>query len=186
MRIVAGRHRGRRLAMPPGDVRPTADRVRESVFNVLVHGFEWDGFEDRGVVDLFAGTGAFGLESLSRGAARAVFVDTNAAALLAIRRNAAALGEAGTTVTLKLDATRLPPPPRAAEASCALAFLDPPYGSGLAIPALACLAGRGWLTPGGVAVVEVAAREPLQPPAGFAVFDERTWGAARVVFLGVR
>lgn len=167
--------------------RPTADRVRESVFNILSHGPDWapdwDGFDGAAVLDLFAGTGALGLESLSRGAAHATFVDTDAQALLAIRRNAAALGEARAVLELRLDATRLPPPPRRAMTPAALAFLDPPYESGLAVPALSGLAGRGWLAAGGLAVVEVAALEPLPPPPGYAVADERIYGAARVVFL---
>lgn len=183
MRIVGGRHRGRPLRVPPGSVRPTADRVREAVFNILAHGLDWAGFEDARVVDLFAGSGALGLEALSRGAARVTFVDTDGAALHGIRRNAAALGEARAITLLKLDATRLPPPPRLAEAPCALAFLDPPYESGLAPPALKGLAARGWIADGALSVVEVAAREPLDAPPPFSVVDERVYGAARVVFL---
>ena len=156
--------------------------MREAVFNILVHGIDWPGFCDARVIDAFAGSGAYGLEALSRGAAGATFIDRDAAALLAIRRNAASLGEAQRATLLHLDATRLPPPPFAAGAPCAVAFLDPPYGSGAASPALTGLAARGWLAEGGLAVVEVGAREPFAAPPAFAILDERSWGAARVLF----
>jgi 16S rRNA (guanine966-N2)-methyltransferase len=183
-RIISGKHRGRALKVPAGGaVRPTADRVREALFNILTHGIDWPGFDGASVLDVFAGSGACGLEALSRGAEQAVFVDTDGAVLLTIRRNAAAIGEARTVTMLKLDATRLPPPPGAAKAPCALAFLDPPYETGLASPALQGLATRHWLAPGAIAVVEVAAREPLAVPPGYAPLDERTYGAARLVFL---
>jgi 16S rRNA (guanine966-N2)-methyltransferase len=163
-------------------VRPTSDRARENLFNVLVHGLGV-AFEGIAVADLFAGSGALGLEALSRGAARAVFVDSSPDALHAIKANAARLGEWRNVMLLKLDAARLPPPPRLAGGPFALAFLDPPYDSGLALPALQGLAARGWLKPGALCVVEVAALEPFEPPRGFTVADERTWGAARVVFV---
>lgn len=184
MRIIAGKHRGRPLRLPPGDgVRPTADRVREAVFNILDHGIAWDGLDGAAVLDVFAGTGAFGLEALSRGADRATFIDRDGEALAVVRRNAATLDEAEAITLLRFDATRLPPPPFAADAPCALAFLDPPYGDGLAVPALHGLASRGWLRAGSIVVVEVAAREPLQPPPGYVCLDERGYGAARVIFL---
>jgi 16S rRNA (guanine966-N2)-methyltransferase len=182
-RIIAGKHRGRPLRVPPEAVRPTAGRVRQALFDVLEHGIDWPGFDGADVLDVFAGSGACGLEALSRGAVHATFVDSDAAALLTIRRNAASIGEAWTVALLKLDATRLPPPPGAAKAPCALAFLDPPYDSGLATPALQSLAMRCWLAPGAIAVVEVSAREPLTLPPGFALLDERVHGAARLVFL---
>lgn len=184
MRIIAGRHRGRPLKAPRArGVRPSADRLREAVFNILAHGVDWPGFAGAAVLDVFAGSGAYGLEALSRGARSATFIDDDAAVLAAIRRNAAALGEARSITLLRLDATRLPPPPRTAGAPAALAFLDPPYGSGLASPALTGLAGRGWLAAGAIAVVEVGALEPFTPPRGFTLLDERTYGAARVLFL---
>jgi 16S rRNA (guanine966-N2)-methyltransferase len=183
MRIVGGRHRGRRLVAPAGDsVRPTSDRAREALFNILSHGhFAAAGlpFAGKPVLDAFAGTGALGLEALSRGASAAVFIEADREALAALRRNIAALGEEDSAHIVSGDATK---PPRAA-LQCALAFLDPPYGSGLAAPALAALAAAGWLTPDALAVVEVAAREPLPPPAGFSVIDQRVYGAARLVFL---
>src|SRR3954447_10957867 len=130
LRIVGGIHRGRRLVVPPGDaVRPTSDRAREALFNILSHGgFAASGlpFADRPVLDAFAGTGALGLEALSRGASAAAFIDNGREAIAALRRNIAALGEEDRAHVFTGDATR---PPRATFA-CALAFLDPPYRSG--------------------------------------------------------
>jgi 16S rRNA (guanine966-N2)-methyltransferase len=183
MRIVGGSHRGRRLVAPPGEaVRPTSDRAREALFNIFTHGeFARDGipFADRAVLDAFAGTGALGLEALSRGAAKAVFIENDRDALAALRRNIAALGETARCRVVGGDATR---PPRATVA-CTVVFLDPPYKSGLAAPALAALAEAGWLTAGALAVVEIGAREVFLPPDGFTVLDERVYGAARLVFL---
>ncbi|QLH40619.1 MAG: 16S rRNA (guanine(966)-N(2))-methyltransferase RsmD [Defluviicoccus sp.] len=183
MRIIGGKHRGRAIRVPRECVRPTGARVREALFDILEHGMDWPGFEGAHVIDAFAGTGACGLEALSRGAALATFLDVDKAVLQTIRRNAAAMDEARSITLLQLDATRVPPPPLAAGAPCALAFLDPPYGSGLAVPTLHCLSERHWLAPGAVATVEVAAREPLVPPPGYRVVDERIYGAARLVFL---
>ena len=183
MRIVGGRHRGRRLVAPPGEsVRPTSDRAREALFNILSHGrFAASGlpFAGKPVLDAFAGTGALGLEALSRGASAAVFIETEREALAALRRNIAALGEEDSVRVMASDATR---PPRATM-RCAVAFLDPPYGSGLAAPALAALAAAGWFAEGALAVVEIAAREPLPVPDGLSLIDERVYGAARLVFL---
>jgi 16S rRNA (guanine966-N2)-methyltransferase len=183
VRIVGGTHRGRRLLVPTGDaVRPTSDRAREALFNILSHGELAAGglpFAGRPVLDAFAGSGAFGLEALSRGAGRAAFIEQGRDALAALRRNIAALDEADRAQVVPGDATR---PPRAAFA-CAVAFLDPPYGGGLAAPALTALAAAGWLLPEALAIVEIAASESLQPPAGFTIVDERVYGAARLVFL---
>ena len=184
LRIIAGKHRGRPIRVPQADgLRPTADRMREAVFNILLHGVDWHGFEGANVVDVFAGTGAYGLEALSRGAAMTTFIDLDHIALKGIRRNAAALGEARAILPLKLDATHLPPPPLVAKAPCSLAFLDPPYDSGLAGPALQGLASRGWIGAGAICVVEVGAAEILTPPPSYTVLNERTYGAGRVVFL---
>jgi len=189
LRIVGGRLKGRPLKVPGRGtaegraLRPTADRVRESLFNVLAHGLEDFDVEGSTVVDVFAGTGALGLEALSRGAGHAVFIDDAPAALACVRDNAARLGVAREVTLLKLDAKRLLPPPLAAKAPAALVFLDPPYGSGLATAALAGLAQKGWLRSGAVAVAEVEAKEPLPVPKGFQVTDERAYGRARLVFL---
>jgi 16S rRNA (guanine966-N2)-methyltransferase len=183
MRIVAGRHRGRRLLAPPGEaVRPTSDRAREALFNILSHGrLAADGipFAGAAVLDAFAGTGALGLEALSRGAAATAFIERDREALATLRQNIAALGEDARSRVVPGDATR---PPRAPLA-CALTFLDPPYRSGLAAAALGALEAAGWLMPQALAVIELAAREELTPPAGFFLLDERVYGAARLLFL---
>ena len=183
MRIVGGSHRGRRLVAPPGDlVRPTSDRAREALFDILSHGrFAVAGspFAGQRVLDAFAGTGAFGLEALSRGADAAIFLENGREALAALRRNIAAFGEVERSQIVGGDATR---PPRAPFA-CALAFLDPPYRSGLAAPAMAALAAAGWLSDDALVVVEIAAKEGFSPPDGFTIVDERIYGAPRLVFL---
>jgi 16S rRNA (guanine966-N2)-methyltransferase len=183
MRVVGGRHRGRRLIAPEGEaVRPTSDRAREALFNILSHGeFAAAGlpFAGANVVDAFAGTGAFGLEALSRGAANAAFIETDRTALSVLRKNLAVLDEEDAAHVVAGDATR---PPRAPYA-CAFAFLDPPYRSGLAAPALTALAGMGWLTARAIAIVETAAGEAFSPPEGFATTDERKYGAAKLIFL---
>jgi 16S rRNA (guanine966-N2)-methyltransferase len=183
MRIVAGRHRGRRLLAPPGEtVRPTSDRAREALFNILSHGqlaAEGIPFAGAAVLDAFAGTGALGLEALSRGAAEAAFIEQDREALATLRQNIAALSEDVHSRVVSGDATR---PPRAPSAY-ALAFLDPPYRSGLAPAALTALDGAGWLAPESLAVIELAAREELTLPAGFFLLDERVYGAARLLFL---
>jgi 16S rRNA (guanine966-N2)-methyltransferase len=183
MRIVGGRHRGRRLLAPPGDtVRPTSDRAREALFNILSHGRLASGgipFAGAVVLDAFAGTGALGLEALSRGAAEAVFIERDPEAVAVLRRNVALLDESGSAQIIPGDATR---PPRAA-LPCAVAFIDPPYQSGLAAAALEALDRIGWLAPDALAIVELGKREELVPPAAFTFLDERVYGAARLVFL---
>jgi 16S rRNA (guanine966-N2)-methyltransferase len=183
MRIVGGRHRGRRLLAPPGDtVRPTSDRAREALFNILSHGyFASNGipFAGGAVLDAFAGTGALGLEALSRGAARAVFFERDPEALAVLRENVRRLGEDARAQIMPYDAAR---PPRAGM-SCVVAFLDPPYRSGLIPTVLEAIGAAGWLAPDALAVAELGAREVLAPPAGFALIDTRVYGAARLVFL---
>ncbi len=185
MRVVGGSRRGCRLEVPAGRaVRPTSDRVREALFNVLAHNDFGAGGSalPRGarVLDAFAGSGALGCEALSRGAVHATFIENAGEALTALRRNLANLGaDDDQAAVLARDATR----PGPADNACALAFLDPPYRSGLAEPALAELARMGWLAAGAVAVVELAAREPFDPPPGFAPLDDRRYGATRLVFL---
>ena len=184
MRIVAGRHRGRRLAAPPGrGVRPTADRVREALFDVLAHNAYGPGGdalpEGARVIDGFAGTGALGFEALSRGADHVTFIDNDAGALRCLRRNAATLDAADAVTILARDATR----PGPADAACTLAFLDAPYRSGLAAPALGELASMGWLVGGALAVVELATEEDFAPPESFEIIDERRYGDTRIVFL---
>ena len=191
LRIVGGTLRGRPIKAPGREtdvgraLRPTADRVRESLFNVLLHGVP--GFDIAGitVIDAFAGTGALGLEALSRGAGHAVFIDNAPAAIQQVRENAGRLGLVRQAIILKLDLLTLPPPPLAAKAPAGLAFLDAPYEQELTLPALTALTAKGWLRPGAIVVAEVAAAEPLQPPKGFQAFDQRAYGRARLVFLKV-
>ncbi len=185
MRIVGGSARGRAIKAPPGarGLRPTSDRAREAIFNILEHGVDGPGIDGAAVADVFAGTGALGLEALSRGAASAVFIDNDGAAIACCRKNAAAIGKWRNAVFLKLDAGNPPPPPLAAKAPCAYAFLDPPYESGLLIPALTGLAAKGWIGPGSICVAETSAKEIFEPPRGFQLLDERTYGAAKVSFL---
>jgi 16S rRNA (guanine966-N2)-methyltransferase len=184
MRIVAGRLRGRRLASPAGlDVRPTADRTRQALFDLLEHGhLREDGGSvvvDAVVLDAFCGTGALGLEALSRGAAEASFIDISRPALDAARDNAKALGVAGNFIVA--DATN---PPRARRPA-SLVFLDPPYHKGLAIPALEALAAAGWIAGQAIVSLEMSGREiaSFAPPAGFEALDERRYGKARVLIL---
>lgn len=183
MRIVGGRHRGRRLVAPEGDaVRPTSDRAREALFNILSHGnLAASGLPFAGlpVVDAFAGTGALGLEALSRGASEAAFIENNRDALAVLSRNIATLGEDDRAQIVRGDATR----PPLAPFQGAVAFLDPPYGSGLGAASLTALAASRWLLPNALAVVEIAAGEQLDAPNGFALLDTRVYGAARLVFL---
>jgi 16S rRNA (guanine966-N2)-methyltransferase len=182
MRIVAGSLKGRRIEAPAGrDTRPTADRVRQALFDILVHSplVELEGAR---VVDAFAGSGALGLEALSRGAAHCTFLEKDFKAAACIQANIKALGVEGETALLRLDATR----PPAAPASCTLVFLDPPYRKGLVSPCLEALAARGWLADGALAVVEVGDDETVVPPPGFETADERGRGAAKLVFLVYR
>ena len=176
MRIVGGRHRGRRLAAPEGKaIRPSSDRLREALFNILAHG-DFPDIEDARVLDAFAGTGALGLEALSRGAAEATFIDRD---IGWVRRNAAALGETG-AVLIAGDVLSAPPAAGPAD----IAFLDPPYGLGLAAPALAALRGAGWIGPATCTVVEIGRGETLDAE-GFAAVRQRDYGAARLLFLTV-
>jgi 16S rRNA (guanine966-N2)-methyltransferase len=177
VRIVAGRHRGLKLATPADNaIRPTSDRAREALFNILAHRLA---FADAIVLDLFCGTGALGLEALSRGAAQAIFVDTRVEALELARRNVAAARETLRATFLRHDATQMPP----ARLRAGLVFLDPPYRQGMITPTLGSLASRSWLAPDAVVVAECEAREVFELPAGYESFDERRYGRARLVFL---
>ena len=181
MRIVAGRHRGRRLVAPTGhDTRPTSDRVREALFNLLAHSLDWAGLQDAHVADIFCGTGAVALEALSRGAAFATLIDNDAAAVAAARANIASLGEERRTSLLRNDATgRLPRPARPVD----LVYLDPPYRQDVAPAVIARLREGGWLAPGALVAIELHRRSEFPPPDGFAVVDDRTYGDTRLLFL---
>ncbi len=185
MRIVAGAHRGRVLVAPKGQsTRPTADRTRQAVFNVLEHAAWSPGLEGLRVIDLFAGSGALGLEALSRGAAATLFVDSDPGAVGAMAENIAALRLQDRATVRRRDAAR-PVTRDDAGGPFDLAFLDPPYARGLVEPALAGLITGGWLADGAVAVVERGAAEPAPDAPGYALLDSRSWGAARVWFLKV-
>ena len=184
MRIVAGRYRGKALTAPPGaNTRPTSDRARQAVFNVLEHAGWSPGLHDRRVIDLFAGSGALGLEAMSRGAAFCLFVETDDAARGAIRDNVEALGLFGSTRIHRRDATDLGVRPGSAGPPFDLAFLDPPYSKDLGERTLAGLAAGGWLAPDALAVFERGADEPDPEVAGYEQLDARDYGAARVLFL---
>jgi 16S rRNA (guanine966-N2)-methyltransferase len=183
MRVVGGRLRGRAIAAPKSKmIRPTADRLRESLFNILTHAFA-DPITGARVLDLFAGTGAFGIEALSRGAAFTLFVDDGAEARALLRANVAALGLGGTSKIFRRDATKLgearPVPP------FSLAFLDPPYGQGLATAALTSARAGDWLTPEAVIVVEEATKAEFAPPEGFREVDRRRYDDTEFVFLRI-
>jgi 16S rRNA (guanine966-N2)-methyltransferase len=180
MRIVGGRLRGRTLTAPKSqDIRPTADRLRESVFNILVHGYG-DPITGARVLDLFAGTGAFGLEAVSRGAAFALFVDNSAEARGLIRANIDALGLGGVTRIFRRDATKLgaahPVDP------FALVFVDPPYGKRLAEAALLSARAGGWLRPDALIVVEERTGAFKAPP-GFVELERRAYDDTEFTFL---
>lgn len=180
MRIVGGKFRGRTLAAPTSDaIRPTSDRVRESVFNILAHGTGTDLAGIR-VVDMFAGTGALGLEALSRGAGYCLLVEEGPEARALIRQNIETLGLMGVTRIFRRDATDLGPAGNMAP--FALAFLDPPYGRGLGEKALVSLRDGAWLAPGAIVVAEERAGVPFALPNGFVEIDRRTWGDTQVVF----
>jgi len=180
MRIVGGRHRGVALEAPKGDrTRPTSDRLRESLFNILAHRYG-DRLEGARVLDLFAGTGALGLEALSRGAAFALFVETAAEARGVLRRNADALGAVGRTRVWRRDATR---PGPCTIAPFDLVFADPPYGHGLGTEALAAAAREGWMRPGALAVLEERADALPATVPGWRIIETRTFGDSAIAIL---
>ena len=179
MRIVGGDLRGRVLATPAdASTRPTSDRVRESLFNILEHHSDVPELDGARVIDLFAGTGALGLEALSRGARWALFVEQDARARAVIRQNIEALGLQGRTKLFRRDATSLGPAGNLA--GFRFAFLDPPYGKGLAEQALIELRDGGWLQAGAIAVVEERASVQLELPDGFVQTDERRYGDSSI------
>ncbi len=183
MRIVAGELRGRAILAPVGhDVRPTSDRARQAVFNILEHAPWSEGIEGQRAMDLFAGSGAMGLEALSRGAAACLFVELAEAALTAVRANVSALGLEARAKLMRQDATRLGRRPEA-EGPYDLIFLDPPYAKGLAEPTLAALLAGGWLAPGAVVMLERGSGEAAIEAPGLQLLDRRRYGKAEVLFL---
>jgi 16S rRNA (guanine966-N2)-methyltransferase len=181
MRVVGGRLRSRPIAGPSSRaIRPTADRLREAVFNILTHGHE-DPVTGARVLDLFAGTGALGIEALSRGARYVLFVDDAAEARALLRDNTQTLGLAGVSRIFRRDATKLGPAHPVEPFT--LVFLDPPYGKGLAEKALVSARDGGWLVPGAMVVVEDAADAGFTAPAGYEELERRTYDDTEVVFL---
>ncbi len=182
MRIIGGSWRNRRLVTPDGkDIRPTADRARESLFSILEHSITFDHWRMAGatVLDIFAGTGALGLEALSRGAEQVIFIDNSATSVSTINRNIKAVKASAKATVLCQDATR----PRPTTIRANLAFLDPPYRSGLAEQALPVLAKTGWLGPGALAVIETDKKEIIAPSEEFAFLEKRKCGGNTFWFL---
>ncbi|MCW3783679.1 16S rRNA (guanine(966)-N(2))-methyltransferase RsmD [Defluviimonas salinarum] len=183
MRIIGGARRGLKLAeVGAGDaaahLRPTSDRVREAIFNLLINGPYGNPVEGARVLDLFAGTGALGLEALSRGAARVAFVDDGTAARALLRQNIEKMQAMGVTDVWRRDATRMGPN---RGAGYDLVFLDPPYGKGMGEAALASCIEGGWLAPGAIVVWEESAA-PV-PPEGVEVLDQRRYGDTLITIL---
>lgn len=184
MRIVSGQFRGKAIVTPPGQTtRPTSDRARQAVFNILEHAPWSDGLGEARVIDLFAGSGALGLEALSRGANWCLFVETDDKARGAIRENVEAMHLFGHTRIHRRDCTDLGQKPAGDGAPFDLAFLDPPYAKGLGEKALAQLVAGSWLKPGAIVVFERGAGEPDIETPGYERLDTRDYGAARVLFL---
>jgi 16S rRNA (guanine966-N2)-methyltransferase len=180
MRIVAGKFRGTRIEAPKGlATRPTSDRVRQALFNVLEHGRARFDLEGTRVLDLFAGSGALGLEALSRGARFSLFVEDRAEARAAIRRNVEDLGLTGATKIWRRDATKLGR--RGTLSSFDIAFLDPPYGRGLGEQALAALVEGAWLREDAIVVLEERADAEIALPPGFERIDARAYGDTQIV-----
>jgi 16S rRNA (guanine966-N2)-methyltransferase len=183
MRIVGGRLKGRLVHGPSdSEIRPTSDRLRETIFNILAHAYD-DPVTDAAVIDLFAGTGAMGLEALSRGARKALFVEMAAKAGALIRANVDALGLGGATRIFRRDARKLGQAPPNERFS--LAFLDAPYGKGFAGPALIALRDGDWLAPHALVIVEEKVDAKLALPEGYETIETRLYGDTQVVFARV-
>lgn len=182
MRIVAGQFRGARLVAPKSDaIRPTSDRVREALFNILDHGIANFEIEGARMLDLFAGSGALGLEALSRGAKYGLFIDDAAEARGLIRRNIESLQLTGIAKIWRRGATKLGPAGNVEAFD--LVFVDPPYGKGLGEEALNSVREDGWIKSGGIAVLEEDARSEIELPEGYEEFDRRTYGDTQIVIL---
>lgn len=184
MRIVGGRWRGRKLASGAGHFRPTAERIRETLFDILAHNQAYAGAVGPApagmvVLEAFAGSGAFGLEALSRGARAVIFLEKDVKAAAILAANVASLGAAADTEILRRDALNLG---RAPALKADLVFLDPPYGSGLGARALSGLADKGWLNADALIIAEMAAKEDESPPPGFTLLDARRYGDTKIAF----
>jgi len=183
MRIVAGKLKGQALRGPSGKaIRPTSDRLRETIFNILAHAYG-DPVQNAAVIDVFAGTGALGIEALSRGAQSVLFVDDGVEASLLLHENISTLGLVDLARIVKRDARRLGRAPAGTRYS--LAFLDPPYGKALVEPALAALLEGSWLASGGLVVVEEAATHILALPSGLRLRETRRYGDTQMTIASV-
>ncbi|MCI0465526.1 MAG: 16S rRNA (guanine(966)-N(2))-methyltransferase RsmD [Beijerinckiaceae bacterium] len=183
MRIIGGRLKGRILKSPSSDrVRPTSDRLRETIFNILAHAYG-NSVEGARVIDLFAGTGAMGFEAISRGAAFALMVDNSAEACAIIRANAAALNLGSAARIFKRDARRLGAAPEGEKYS--LAFVDPPYGRGLVAPTLLALRDGGWLAKDALVVIEEAAGAAVDLPDTFSLSEVRRFGTTQIMIASL-
>ena len=184
MRIISGKHKGRRIEVSKemGDIRPTSDFAREAIFNILTHGksgLNGHSFTDKHVLDVFCGTGAFGLEALSRGAAKVTFIDQSREAIAIAKHNAERMHEESNVEYILTDASKLSRARRAYD----LVFLDPPYFKKLIPPTLTSLREGGWIAQDAVIVVEHDAKETLALPEGFEKLDERRYGRAVVELI---
>jgi 16S rRNA (guanine966-N2)-methyltransferase len=179
LRIIAGRHRGRRIATPAGDAtRPTSDRVREALFSILENKIEISGAH---VLDGCAGSGALGLEALSRGAVHATFFDTDRRALKIIGENIATLEEEASTDVRNADVTT--PPKATADHACSLVFLDAPYRTDIPARTLPALAAAGWLADSALIVVETERGAVVPLPDNFSEADRRAYGSTELHFI---
>tara|TARA_R110002110_G_scaffold376568_2_gene586883 strand:+ start:396901 stop:397476 length:576 start_codon:yes stop_codon:yes gene_type:complete len=180
LRIIGGTHRGRRIEIPPGsDARPTGDRVREALFSILASGVgDTAGLKDARVLDACAGSGALGIEALSRGAAHAVFFDIDRPARVQIGTNLDALGLSERADVQRMDATKPP-----AGTPCDIIFLDPPYDSDVAQTAPAALVENGWIAPGGLIVIETRRGKEIDCGPGFEIIDTRHYGDTSLHFV---
>lgn len=182
MRIISGKHKGRRIDLPKdtdGKIRPTSEFAREAIFNILSHRKDGNNFVGKNVLDVFCGTGAFGLEALSRGAASVTFVDSSKEAIASARHNAEKMGEAETTEFLHTDATKL----GRARKTYSLIFIDPPYFEKLIPPTLLALHNGGWIAGDALLVIEHDSKETVEIPPIFEVIDKRKYGRAMVEIL---
>jgi len=187
MRIIAGKHKGRRIEIgkEASGIRPTSDFARQAIFNILTHGahgLNGHTFTDKHVLDVFCGTGAFGLEALSRGAASVTFIDHSREALKAARTNTETIRELENAEFILMDAARLPK----AKKSYSVVFLDPPYFKGMIVPALNSLQAGGWLAEDAIVVVEHDAKEVLLLPDEFESVDRRQYGRAMIELIKPR
>ena len=186
MRIVSGSLKGRAILAPEGQgTRPTSDRARQAIFNVIEHASWGESLQDARVIDLYAGSGALGFEAVSRGASFALFVETDESARGVIRQNMDAYGLFGRTRVHRRSATDLGPRPGSTGEAFDIAFLDPPYAKGLGEETLKSLLEGGWLKPEALVIFERGSDEPDIDTPGYERLDARDYGAARVLFLRV-